>query len=205
MKFSFFILAWFVFPFSVLALDNQSNQFSVTLSKCVDGNSARFILENNEIKVKFIGVESNSVVVADVNDEINGSLVSEYVCNVLKNAKDIKLEYENNSEKEDKYGRKLVWVWVDGVLLQENLVKIGYSKIAYLSDDYKYSDLLLSAEDYAKNNELGIWYKENVVDTNVSDSQLQKNENLFSTILNFINGILEKIVKFIDNIIEEMQ
>lgn len=205
MKFSFFILAWFVFPFSVLALDNQSNQFSVTLSKCVDGNSARFILENNEIKVRFIGVESNSVVVADVNDEINGSLVSEYVCNVLKNAKDIKLEYENNSEKEDKYGRKLVWVWVDGVLLQENLVKIGYSKIAYLSDDYKYSDLLLSAEDYAKNNELGIWYKENVVDTNVSDSQLQKNENLFSTILNFINGILEKIVKFIDNIIEEMQ
>ncbi len=205
MKFSFFILAWFVFPFSVFALDNQSNQFSVTLSKCVDGNSARFILENNEIKVKFIGVESNSVVVADVNDEINGSLVSEYVCNVLKNAKDIKLEYENNSEKEDKYGRKLVWVWVDGVLLQENLVKIGYSKIAYLSDDYKYSDLLLSAEDYAKNNELGIWYKENVVDTNVSDSQLQKNENLFSTILNFINGILEKIVKFIDNIIEEMQ
>lgn len=205
MKFSFFILAWFVFPFSVFALDNQSNQFSVTLSKCVDGNSARFILENNEIKVRFIGVESNSVVVADVNDEINGSLVSEYVCNVLKNAKDIKLEYENNSEKEDKYGRKLVWVWVDGVLLQENLVKIGYSKIAYLSDDYKYSDLLLSAEDYAKNNELGIWYKENVVDTNVSDSQLQKNENLFSTILNFINGILEKIVKFIDNIIEEMQ
>ena len=205
MKFSFFILAWFVFPFSVFALDNQSNQFSVTLSKCVDGNSARFILENNEIKVKFIGVESNSVVVADVNDEINGSLVSEYVCNVLKNAKDIKLEYENNSEKEDKYGRKLVWVWVDGVLLQENLVKIGYSKIAYLSDDYKYSDLLLSAEDYAKNNKLGIWYKENVVDTNVSDSQLQKNENLFSTILNFINGILEKIVKFIDNIIEEMQ
>ena len=205
MKFSFFILAWFVFPFSVFALDNQSNQFSVTLSKCVDGNSARFILENNEIKVKFIGVESNSVVVADVNDEINGSLVSEYVCNVLKNAKDIKLEYENNSEKEDKYGRKLVWVWVDGVLLQENLVKIGYSKIAYLSDDYKYSDLLLSAEDYAKNNELDIWYKENVVDTNVSDSQLQKNENLFSTILNFINGILEKIVKFIDNIIEEMQ
>ncbi len=189
------------FPCNVFADELES--VNVKLSKCVDGNSARFMLRNNEIKAKFIGIESMLTINSEDNDEINGQLVSDYVCSILENATNIKLEYEPKSDKEDKYGRHLVWVFVDDTLLQENLVKLGYAKIAYLYDDYAYRDKLIKAEDYAVANKLGIWHndvEETVVDTNVNKSD----DSIFSSILNFINKILENILNFIDNLIDKM-
>ena len=189
------------FPCNVFADELES--VNVKLSKCVDGNSARFMLRNNEIKAKFIGIESMLTINSEDNDEINGQLVSDYVCSILENATNIKLEYEPKSDKEDKYGRHLVWVFVDDTLLQENLVKLGYAKIAYLYDDYDYRDKLIKAEDYAVANKLGIWHndvEETVVDTNVNKSD----DSIFSSILNFINKILENILNFIDNLIDKM-
>ncbi len=192
----------FCFPKFVYAAENE--KIFVTLSKCVDGNSARFILENNEIKVRFLGIESNSVIISNPDDETNGKLVEDYVCSILTNASDIAIEYDPNSEKKDKFDRDLVWVWVDGILLQENLVKLGYSKIAYLYDDYKYNDLLVNAENYAIDNKLGIWHNEICVDTNVETELSEKKETFFSRILNFVNKILEKIINFIDDFIDKL-
>lgn len=195
----------FIFPINVFAESiNESDK--VTLSKCVDENSARFMLGENEIKVKFLGIDSATSVTSFKEDEINGSSVSEYVCSVLENAKEIKIEYDPKSDREDKYGRLLVWVYIDDVLLQENLVKQGYAKVAYLYDDYTYNNKIKEAEKYAKANKLGIWKEEEkVVDTNVvQEEKTKKNDNIFDTILNFINEIFEKFLKFIDDLINDM-
>ncbi len=195
------------FPKTTLALEPQNDYDTVTLSNCVDANSARFMLGNTEIKVKFLGIESAMTIHSSSLDEIHGSFVSDYVCSVLTNADDIKIEYEPNSDREDKYGRLLVWVYVDGVLLQENLVRLGYSKIAYLYDNYTYNTVLKEAENKAKTEKLGIWQEEDIVDTNVSSDDLSvetKEKNLFSTILNFINEIFEKFLKFIDDLMNNM-
>lgn len=194
-------------PFNVSANEKESD--AVTLSKCVDGNSARFMLSVNEIKAKFIGIDSYLNVVSDESDEINGSLVSDYVCSILTNAKNIKIEYEPNSEKTDNYGRYLVWVFVDGELLQENLVKNGYSKVAYLYDDYKYNEKLKEAEKYAKENKNGIWKEEEQKPANTNTETTISNEtesdgNIFTLILNFINEIFEKFLKFVDDLIENV-
>lgn len=193
-------------PFDANAKEKESDV--VTLSKCVDGNSARFMLSVNEIKAKFIGIDSYLNVVSDENDEINGSLVSDYVCSALTNAKNIKIEYEPNSEKTDNYGRYLVWVFVDGELLQENLVKNGYSKVAYLYDDYKYNEKLKEAEKYAKENKIGIWKEEEKpADTNTDreiSNEKENDGNIFTLILNFINEIFEKFLKFVDDLIDNV-
>lgn len=181
----------------------------VTLSKCVDGNSARFMLGTSEIKVKFIGIDSVETIQDTLDDEIDGQDVSDYVCSVLTDADEIKIEYEPNSEKEDKYGRILAWVYVDDVLLQKNLVELGYSKVAFLYDNYKYTDILEEAELTAKEAKVGIWFEEEI---KVSDDVLEevvevevKEENdFFSSLLGFINEIFEKLLKFIDDLITDM-
>ncbi|MGX9136193.1 thermonuclease family protein [Rummeliibacillus sp. JY-2-4R] len=58
-----------------------------------------------------------------------GKTASKYTCSKLKNAKKIQSQYDG--PKKDKYGRTLVWVFVDGKLLQESLVKKGYVEKSY--------------------------------------------------------------------------
>ena len=180
----------------------------VNLSTCVDGNSARFMLNNKEIKVKFIAAESVPTIMSEYNDEINGSLVNDYVCSILTNAKEIKIEYEPNSEKEDKYGRILAWVYVDDVLLQEYLVELGYAKVAFIYDDYLYNDVLLNAEAKAKEENKGVWKEineEQEIEPNIPKvEELKEEENVFKVIMNFINDIFEKLLKLIDDLINDV-
>ena len=42
-------------------------------------------------------------------------------------------------------------------MLQKDIVRNGYAKVAYLYDDYKYSDILIKNEEYAKKNKIGVW------------------------------------------------
>lgn len=194
-----------IFPKTAYAID--TNEYSdVSLSKCVDSTSARFILNETEIKVKFLGIDTVSTVNDTVDDEINGSSIDDYVCSSLKEAKKIKIEYEPNSEREDKYGRVLAWIYVDDILLQEDLVKLGYAKVAYLYDNYSYSDNLKEAESYAKENKLGVWMETEKVNTNIEEEKEEREDNktFVSMIFNYINEIFEKFLKFIDDLINDI-
>ena len=64
-----------------------------------------------------------------------------YTCSELKKADNIYLEFDENSDKLDRYNRYLAWVFVDDDLLQYKIVKKGLAKVAYLYDDYKYKEL----------------------------------------------------------------
>ena len=75
----------------------------------------------------------------------------------LSEGENIVLEYDPESDRYDKYGRLLAWIWIDGSLLQEELVANGYAKVEYIYGNYKYLDILENAEDKAKELRLGIW------------------------------------------------
>lgn len=79
---------------------------------------------------------------------------------VLKEAKNIELEYDSNSDKQDKYDRHLVWVFIDDKLLQEEVIKEGLAEVAYLYDEYKYTDRLIQAQDEAKKEGKNLWMEE---------------------------------------------
>lgn len=199
------LMTIFLFPICTYAEDLDV----VSLSNCVDANSSRFMLGKHEIKIKFIGIDSTDIIYTNVYDEINGKLVSEYVCSILTDAKKIEIEYEPNSEKIDKYGRTLAWVFVDDVLLQEHLVKLGYSKVAFLYDNYKYTEIIKAAENVAKENKAGIWNvneKETVENVIVNDESVEQVEEkgIWHSLVGFINEIFEKFLKFIDDLITNM-
>ena len=202
--FILFLALLVILPMNVFAANSTSD--AVTLSNCVDGNSARFMLGLEEVKVRFLGIEVEEIIKDDETDEINESLVSDYVCSALKSAKKIRIEYEPNTDKEDKLGRIQAWIFVDDILLQEDLVKLGYAKVMYINDDYLYSEQLKTAQNSAKEMKLGIWkdYVEEVDDEVPVEEEKVKSKGIIGSIIDFIVGLFEKLLKFIDDLISNV-
>ena len=146
-------------PHNVLA---KNDKIVVTLSKCVDGDTAWFISNGEKIKTRFLAIDTPE---STNKIEPYGKEASEYTCKVLTNASKIEIEYDSNSDKLDKYGRHLVWVFVDGNLLQEQIIDEGLAEVAYLYGDYKYTSILEKAEKSAKKNKVGMWSDETEDDT----------------------------------------
>ena len=126
----------------------------VSLSKCVDGDTAWFIKDGEEIKTRFLAIDTPE---STIKIEEYGKEASQYTCSLLEEAEKIEIEYDHNSNKTDKYNRHLVWVFVDGELLQEKIIQKGYAEVAYLYDDYKYTNILKEEEIIAKKNKIGLW------------------------------------------------
>ena len=165
----------------------------VTFSKCSDGDTARFIINGEEKKVRFLAIDTPEV---DKNEPFSKE-AKEYTCNTLKKAKEIYLEYDSNSDKEDKYGRLLAFIHVDGELLQKKLIANGYAKVAYIYGDYSYVSDLRKEEEQAKNKKIGIWQDEVLGDIN-SDNSINETKEENSTLDKIIEIILYIIQKIFD-------
>ena len=142
----------------LLLTSNNKDKINVIFSSCVDGDTAKFIVNNKIETVRFLAVDTPETVHPNKEVEYYGKEASTFTCNELKKAKNLFLEFDTNSDKYDKYRRLLAWVFVDEVLLQKQLVAKGYAKVAYLYDDYKYTSILLNVEAESKQKRLGIWY-----------------------------------------------
>jgi micrococcal nuclease len=132
----------------------------VTFYKCVDGDTFKIKKDDEIIVVRMLSIDTPESVKDEGKVEYYGAESSKYVCRELKLARKLELEYDPKSDKTDKYGRHLAWVFTDGELLQEKLVSGGYAKVAYLYADYKYNDLLKEKEAEAKDKGIGVWNTE---------------------------------------------
>ena len=181
------ILIIILMPINVFASEKQEVKFS----SCVDGDTARFIMNKEEIKVRFLAIDTPETNHPKKGEEPYGREAKEYTCNKITNASKIELEFDDNSDKKDKYNRYLAWVFVDDSLLQSELVLNGYARVAYLYGDYKYTDILNENMEKAKKDEVGIFSK---VDTSYyTTHKNDKNKN--SEVTNKDN---EKIKKKIE-------
>ncbi len=153
------LLTLLLFPIFVSA----SNKETIELSKCVDGDTAEFIINNTVEKVRFLAINTQESVSTTSFNTFMGKVASFYTCVRLKLARNIKIEYDENANEEDKYGRKLGWIFIDDTLLQEDLVSKGFATVAYLYDDYKYTEQLQIAEEIAKESNFGIWNENNYI------------------------------------------
>lgn len=137
-----------------ITIINAQEKFEVKLDRCVDGDTAWFILENKAIKVRFLAINAPE---NTTKKEVYGDVSSIFTCNKLENANKIEIEYDDNSEKTDKYERHLVWVFVDNILLQKLIVEEGLAKVDYLYEDYKYTDIVLDSQNLAIKDKKHIW------------------------------------------------
>lgn len=169
----------FLLPIIVFANTKEKVKFV----KCVDGDTAKFERNNKVFILRFLAVNTPETKSPKKGVEFYGKEASNYTCNKLKEAKTIEIEYDNQSDRKDRYNRNLGWVFLDDKLLQKDLVENGYAKLDYIYGKYKYVDELKELEKKAKNSKKGLWQKENTK-TN------KKNKNIFTIILDLLESLL---------------
>lgn len=163
----------FLFICIFININVFADEIKVEFSKCVDGDTAKFIYKGEVITARFLAIDTPESVHPTIGEEPFGKDASNFTCNTLEKADEIVLEFDSNSDKTDKYDRYLVWVFVDGKLLQKELISKGYAEVAYLYDDYKYTEELEKAQEKAKKKEIGIWSLEE----ETVESKVEGNEN----------------------------
>jgi len=192
----------------------ENEKVEVTLEKCVDGDTAKFKTSNGEIKTtRFLAIDTPESVHPTKEVEEYGKEASNYTCKLLTNAKKIVLEFDKNSDKEDKYGRLLAFVYADNKMVQEELIKVGYAKVAYLYADYTYTDKLQKLENDARNKKVGIWsgdisslMDEEEASADINDNSETKeykveNSVLWDIIWDFIENLVSKLFDYLENML----
>ena len=193
--------------FMLLVIPNvtyANEKKEVEFKSCIDGDTARFIMDKEEIKVRFLAIDTPETNHPKKGEEPYGKEAKEYTCNRITNASKIELEFDDNSDKKDKYNRYLAWVYVDDSLLEEELVQNGLAKVAYLYGDYSYTDKLKETEEEAKENKVGMYSdvdnsyyttNKNNESKNNENSKTNLNEELEDKIYNKVMNTLSKFVK----------
>ena len=143
------MLSYFIKSNEALALDEAF------LISCVDGDTANLKVDGVKESVRFIAVDTPEL----SSQDFFAQEAADFTCNALKQANQIQLEFDPESDPRDKHGRMIAWVHVDDVLLQRDLVKGGYAKVKYIYGDYRYVDELNRLQTSAKKSGLGIWKK----------------------------------------------
>ena len=149
--------------------EESSNKIEVELVGTVDGDTAKFKMNGEQITVRFLGINTKETVDPEIGEEAWGKEASDFTKEKLENATKIELEFDSSADEKDKYNRYLAWIWVDDKLLQNSLVESGLAENYMLKNNYKYAGILQESEENAKNNKLGIWSDET--------NNIQNNEN----------------------------
>lgn len=132
------------------------------VTKMLDGDTLKVTLSNGFIiKVRLLLIDSPEYKKAKIDQQLYGYEALQFGEANLKEGDIIYLEFEGDVRK-DKYDRHLAYIWYKNsegkyLLYNEEIVRIGLAKIAYIFSQTRYLNRLLSAQDEARAKKLNIW------------------------------------------------
>lgn len=143
--------------YKILAQQEVNDQiYDVTDYSVIDGDTADLILDRPEeasIKARFLLIDTPELNKAPYSQE-----AKDRVEELFQQAENIQIQYHGN--RKDQYGRDLVYVWLDGILLQEILVTEGLAIARYIDGfvyDSAHVDTIYASQDYALRNKANVW------------------------------------------------
>ncbi len=140
-------------------LDNEESKLldKLKLYYVIDGDTLVFNVSRDG-RVRLLGIDTPESI---KKSQMWGLLAKDYTKYLLSIAGDILIEYDSNLDMTDDYGRHLGWVWIllnnEYRLLNYILVQSGFADNKYLDVKSKYYDLMLKAENEAKEYNRVMW------------------------------------------------
>lgn len=126
---------------------------NVNVVRVIDGDTIE--IEGGQ-KVRYIGMDAPETV--DWQKAI-GCFGEEASLENKKLVEGKEIEMEKDISETDKYGRLLRYVWQNGTMINETLVRGGYARLETIPPDVKYGQVFLAAENEARKKGLGLWKK----------------------------------------------
>lgn len=162
----------------------------VTLVETIDGDTIKVIYDGQEHNVRYLLIDTPETNHPRLGKQPFGAEAKERN-RALVNSGDIYLEFDIG-ERFDKYGRLLAYVYVGNTLVQEQLLKEGLARVAYVyPPNTRHLDRFEKAEKIAKEKKIGIWSLENYV----SDNGYNASSNSHSEKSSATNNTREKTIE----------
>ena len=138
------------------------------VTKYLDGDTIKVTLTNGFIiSVRLLLIDSPEYKKAKIDQQLYGYEALEFAKENLKIGDIVYLEFEGDVIK-DKYDRHLAYLWYKDkegkfLLYNEEIVRVGLSKVAYVFSQSRYLNRILLAQDEARIKKLNIWSIEGYV------------------------------------------
>ncbi|MDD7510992.1 MAG: thermonuclease family protein [Peptostreptococcaceae bacterium] len=134
---------------------NLESRDSCRVTRIVDGDTVIVNRSGKETRVRLIGIDTpESVSPQEERNVPQGKMAAEYTEESLLN-KEVTLEYDK--EAEDKYGRTLAYIYVNGEMFNKELLKKGYARVINTYPNVKYEDEFKELQKEARNSRAGFW------------------------------------------------
>jgi len=151
----------------------QNQPVEAKVVRVVDGDTIEVDIGGSLYKVRYIGMDTPETVHPTKPVEYFGKEASEKNRELVE-GKTVLLE--KDISEVDKYGRLLRYVWVDDVMINAELVRLGYAQVATYPPDVKYQEYFLQLQKEAEEASLGLWAEP--LSTASSTSNVTEADNL---------------------------
>ena len=125
-----------------------------TVIRVVDGDTIHVLLDGVDTTVRFIGVDTPETVAPGQPIECYGPEASKFTTARLA-GRAVDLEFD--ADLIDPYDRTLAYVWLDGRLFNETLVRRGFAEAKAYPPNVAHQDEFDSAENRARAGRRGLW------------------------------------------------
>jgi len=125
-----------------------------TVVRVVDGDTIHVRIDAGVAKVRYIGVNTPEVHHPTKGEEPGGREATE-VNRRLIEGKTVRLELD--VQERDRYGRLLAYVSVGDVMVNAELVRLGYAQVMTVPPNVRYQQLFLKLQREAREAGRGLW------------------------------------------------
>lgn len=133
---------------------------SVSLVRVVDGDTVKLNENGKENTYRLLLIDTPETKHPSKGVEPYGPEASERTKELVSSADKLTIEYDKG-DKEDKYGRKLVYLYADGKMVNDVLAREGLARVKYIyPPNTTHLDKLKESQAKAKEEKLNIWSDE---------------------------------------------
>lgn len=141
--------------------DQTGDSVEVTVDEFIDGDTTRFNYEDASESFRYLMIDTPETRHSRHKEEPFGREAAERTRELLDGAEKIEVEFDSGPAEDD-YGRYLAYVYADGKMINEILVREGLAEVKYVNPpNDTHADLLYEAQEEAQSENLGIWSQSN--------------------------------------------
>lgn len=133
------------------------------VTKVTDGDTVKVKTKNGEeLSLRLLLIDTPETVHPSKPVEPFGPEASAFAKDFLAVGSTVQIEYDVSGKSLDKYGRTLAYIWKDGVMYNEEVIRQGLARVAYIyAPNTRHVDLFYAAQKEAQSKGIGIWSIEN--------------------------------------------
>jgi len=125
-----------------------------TVVRVVDGDTIHVRIGARVEKVRYIGVNTPEVHHPTKGEEPGGREAAE-VNRRLVEGEAVRLELD--VQERDRYGRLLAYVWIGDLMINAELVRLGYAQVMTIPPNVRYQEVFLKLQREAREAGRGLW------------------------------------------------